>query len=99
MKTNKKNKHRGSTFDDFLKEEGIYEEVCASAAKRVLAAQMEEALAEKHKTISQLARDMKTSRAVVQRLLDKKNYSLSLRTLVKAATALGKRVKLELVEA
>ena len=42
---------------------------------------------------------MKTSRAAVNRLLDAKNYSLSLRTLAKAASALGKRIKVELVEA
>ena len=42
---------------------------------------------------------MKTSRAAINRILDEKNYSLSLKTLSRAATALGKRLKLELVEA
>ena len=98
MKT-KKNKHRGGRLDDFLKEEGLYEEVCAAAAKRVLSAQLAEALAAQHKTVSELAREMKTSRAAINRILDEKNYSLSLKTLSRAATALGKRLKLELVEA
>ncbi len=98
MKT-KKNKHRGGSLDDFLKEEGLYEEVCAAAAKRVLSAQLAEALAAQHKTVSELAREMKTSRAAINRILDEKNYSLSLKTLSRAATALGKRLKLELVEA
>ena len=76
MKT-KKNKHRGGSLDDFLKEEGLYEEVCAAAAKRVLSAQLAEALAAQHKTVSELAREMKTSRAAINRILDEKNYSLS----------------------
>ena len=99
MSTNKSNKHRGSDFDDFLREEGIYEEVCAAAVKRVLAAQVAEALEEMHKTVSDLAREMNTSRAAVNRILDETNYSVSLRTLSKVASVLGKRVKMELVPA
>ncbi len=98
MKT-KQNKHRGGNFDDFLKEENIYEDVCAAAAKRILSAQIAEALAAQHKTVAELAREMKTSRAAINRILDDKNYSLSLKTLSRAATALGKRLRLELVEA
>jgi hypothetical protein len=90
------NKHRGSDFDDFLREEGLYEDVCAAAAKRVIATQIAEALAAQRKSVSQLAREMNTSRAVVLRLLDEKNQSLSLKTLAKAATVLGKRLRLEL---
>ncbi len=93
------NKHRGSDFDDFLKEENIYEEVCAAAAKRAIAAQFAEALQAQNKSIAQLAKEMKTSRATVQRLLDEKNDSLSLKTLAKAATVLGKRLHLELTPA
>lgn len=93
----RQNKHRGSDFDDFLREEGIYEEVCAAAAKRAIAAQVAEALAAQHKSVSQLAKEMQTSRAAVLRLLDEKNHSLSLKTLAKAATVLGKKVHLELV--
>lgn len=92
------NKHRGSDFDDFLREEDIYEDVCAAAAKRAIAAQVAEALAAQSKSVSQLAREMNTSRAVVLRLLDEKNQSLSLKTLAKAATVLGKRLRLELTE-
>jgi len=90
------NKHRGSDFDDFLKEENIYEEVCAAAAKRAIAAQVSEALQAQKKTIAQLAKEMNTSRAAVHRLLDENNDSLSLKTLAKAATVLGKRLRLEL---
>jgi antitoxin HicB len=94
-----KNKYHGSNFDDFLKEEGIHGEVCAAAAKRVLAAQMAEALHSQHKTVAELALEMKTSRAAVHRILDEKNVSLSLKTLSRAAAALGKRIRLDLVEA
>lgn len=93
------NKHRGSDFDDFLKEENIYEEVCAAAAKRAIAAQVAEALQAQKKTIAQLAKEMNTSRAAVHRLLDENNDSLSLKTLAKAATVLGKRLRLELTPA
>lgn len=93
------NKHRGSDFDDFLKEENIYEEVCAAAAKRAIAAQFAEALQAQNKSIAQLAKEMKTSRATVQRLLDENNDSLSLKTLAKAASVLGKRLHLELTPA
>jgi len=51
-----------------------------------------------HKTVAELAREMKTSRAAVNRILDEKKYSLSLKTLFRAASALGKRLRLELVE-
>jgi len=98
MKT-RKNKHQGGNFDDFLKEEGILEEVSVAAVKRVLAAQVAEAMEQQHKTVSDLALEMKTSRAAVNRLLDKENYSLSLKTLSRAAAVLGKQLKLELVEA
>ena len=99
MKNKAKNKHRGGNFDDFLKEEGIYEEVCAAEAKRVLAQQMAQALEQQHKSVAELAREMKTSRAAVNRILDEKNVSLSLKTLSRAATVLGKRIRLELVNA
>lgn len=99
MSTNKKNKHHGSNFDDFLREEKIYEDVCVGAVKRVIAAQIAEALKEQNKSVSSMARDMGTSRAAVNRLLDENNHSLSFKTLARAASLLGKRLKLELVEA
>ncbi len=94
----KRHQHRGSSFDDFLKQEGIYEETCAVATKRILATQLSEELERQHKSLSQLAREMHTSRAAVNRLLDAKNYSVSLKTLSRLAAVLGKRLKLELVE-
>ena len=97
MSRHKSNPHEGSDFDDFLREEGIYDEVCAAAAKRVVAAQVAAALEEMHKTVSDLARDMNTSRAAVTRILDPGNSSVTLQTLAKVASALGKLLKVELV--
>lgn len=99
MSTNKKNKHRGSSFDDFLKEESIYENVAAAAAKRIFAGQVADSLKELNKSVADLAKEMKTSRAAVNRILDEKNCSISLRTLVKTASILGKRVSIELLPA
>ena len=95
----KKNKHRGSDFDNFLKEEGIYEDVSAMAVKRIIANQVADSLKELNKSVADLAKEMKTSRAAVDRILDEKNYSVSLRTLSRTASALGKKLNIELVAA
>src|SRR5437867_163107 len=92
-----KNPHDGSTLDDFLKEEGIYEEVQAAALKRVMAMGIASLMEEKHVKKTTLARRMRTSRAALDRLLDPSNTSVTLSTLTRAATALGCRVKIELV--
>ncbi|MGK7892050.1 MAG: helix-turn-helix domain-containing protein [Leptolyngbyaceae cyanobacterium] len=90
------NKHIGSSFDDFLAEEEILEEVSASAWKRVLAWQIEVAMAEKHLNKTQMAAAMQTSRSALNRLLDPGNPSLNLKTLEKAAKAVGKSICLSL---
>ena len=95
----KKNIHRGSNFRDFLKEEGILEEVEERAMKQVLALQLADLLKENELTKSEMAVRMKTSRAAVDRLLDADNPSVTLSTLGKAARALGRKVKIELVPA
>lgn len=89
----------GSSFEDFLKEEGIYEEVQAQAVKEVLAWQIEQAIKTQGLTKAEMARRMQTSRAQLDRLLDPKNTSVTLHTLQRAAAILGKRVRLDLVEA
>jgi len=91
--------HRGSDFRDFLKEEGILEEVEARALKRALAIQLQKLLKENSVTKSEMAHRMRTSRAAVDRLLDGSSPSLTLTTLGKAARALGRKIKLELVPA
>ncbi len=88
----KKNKHVGSSFDDFLDEEGILDEVEASAIKKVIAMKIQEAMKQKKLTKASLAKKMHTSRSALDRLLDPENKSVTLQTLVKAANALGKQV-------
>jgi predicted DNA-binding protein (UPF0251 family) len=99
MKTMKKNRHRGSDFRDFLKTEGILEEVEERALKQVLALQLADLLKENELTKSEMALRMKTSRAAVDRLLDASNPSITFTTLGKAARALGRKVIIELVPA
>jgi DNA-binding Xre family transcriptional regulator len=98
-KTKKTNSRRGSSFDDFLKKEGIYHEVVAQAEKEVLAWKLQAAMKEKKLTVSALAKKMHTSRAAINRILDPANPSITLGTLEKAANALGKRWRFELVDA
>ena len=82
--------HSGSSFDDFLEEEGIREEVEAVAIKRVLAWQLSQEMRRQKKTKQALARDLQTSRSQLDRLLDPRNVSISLSTMARAAKVLGK---------
>ncbi len=90
------NKHIGSDFDDFLADEGILEDAEAVAAKRVIAFQIAQEMERAHISHSELARRMKTSRSSVERLLDPTNPSVTLSTLERAASAIGKRLKVRL---
>lgn len=87
----------GSSFDEFLKDEGIYEEVTARAIKRVIARQLLGLMEKQGLTKSELARRMQTSRAQLDRLLDPENESVTLGTLKRAAQAVGRQLKMELV--
>jgi DNA-binding Xre family transcriptional regulator len=91
--------HVGSDFDDFLREEGLLEEVEAVAAKRVLAYQIAEAMKELELSKADMARRMGTSRSSLDRLLDPNVPSVTLLTTEKAANVLGKRVRIEMVDA
>ena len=92
-----KRKNIGSTFDSWLREEGLYEKVSASAIKRVIARQVEAAMQQKGITKVEMARRMHTSRAALDRLLDPEHEAITLNTLQKAAAVLGRQVRLELV--
>jgi len=94
-----KKNHRGSDFRDFLKEQGILGEVEARALKQAVSLQLDHLLKEQELTKTQMASRMKTSRAAVDRLLDASNSSITLHTLGKAASALGRKVRIELVPA
>ena len=91
------NKHKGSDFDAFLKEEGLAAEVEAVASKRVLAYQFELAMKKRHLSKVSMAKRMETSRSALDRLLDPENSSVTLQTLERAATVLGKKLKISLV--
>jgi antitoxin HicB len=95
-KTTKVNPHTGSSFDDFLKEDGIYEEVQARALKRAFAEQLEEAMQSGKLTKVNMAQRMATSRSQLDRVLDPGNLSIQLDTLVKAARAVGRTVEIRL---
>ncbi len=90
-------KHLGSSFDNFLKEEGIRDAAYTQAIKRVIAWQIEEAMKVQGVTKSEMAKRMKTSRAQLDRLLDPKNDKVQLDTMQRAATAVGKKLRLELI--
>lgn len=89
-------KHIGSSFDDFLDEEGLLAEVKAVATKRVIAFQFRQLMKEQKLNKVQLAKRMKTSRSALERLLDPDNASITLLTLERAAKALGKSIRIEL---
>jgi len=91
------NKHTGSSLDSWLEEEGIYEEVTSVAIKRVLARQISDAMREQSLSKSAMAQRMATSRSSLDRLLDPHNDAVSLQTLTKAAQAVGRTLRLELV--
>jgi DNA-binding Xre family transcriptional regulator len=93
----KKKTHWGSTLDDFLKEEGIYEEAKTQVAKEMIAWQIEQAMRKKGLTKKRMAELMETSRTQIDRLLNPKDHNVTLATLEKAAAIVGRRLRLELV--
>lgn len=102
MKAKKKNGavgRTGSTFDSFLEEEGIREEVEAVAIKRVISWQLAEAMRKKKKTKRALAKELHTSRSQLDRLLDPQNIAVSLDAISRAARALGKRLIIRIADA
>ena len=88
--------HLGSSVDDFLKEEGVFEEAQAQAVKEVVAWQLAEAMKTRNISKRKMATLLKTSRTQVNRLLDPSN-DITLSTLQRAAAAVGRRVSIELL--
>ena len=91
------NKHSGSSFDDFLREEGILEEVSAKAHKRLLALQLADIMQESNISKTRLAEKLHTSRSQLDRLLDPENTSITLESLEQVANAVGKRLRVEII--
>jgi predicted XRE-type DNA-binding protein len=89
-------KHIGSSIDDFLKDEGVFEEAQAQAIKEVVAWQLAAAMKKNNMSKKKMAALLKTSRTQVDRLLDAKN-DITLSSLQRAAAIVGRRVLIELV--
>lgn len=94
---NNENPHTGSSFDNFLKEEGIYEEVTVAALKKVLAWQIAEEMKRQHLSKVQMAARMHTSRSQLDRLLDEEKTGVTLETIQRAAAAVGRELRIELI--
>jgi predicted XRE-type DNA-binding protein len=93
-----KNPHMGSTLDSFLDEEGILEECTAGAIKQVISWQLKDYMEEKALKKSELAKKLNITRAMLDRLLDKNNTSVTLTTIVKAVKGMGKTLEINIGE-
>jgi len=89
----------GSSFDEFLRSEGLYEEVATLAWKRVLSWEVTEAMKKEGISKSEMAKRMGTSRSQLERFLDPRNPNVLLETVQKAAAAVGKRLMIGLTDA
>jgi antitoxin HicB len=92
----KRRKHMGSSIDDFLKKESIFEEAQAQAVKEVVAWQLDQARKKRRISKNRMAILLKTSRTQVDRILDPKN-DITLSSLQRAAAIVGRRVMIELI--
>ena len=91
------NKHIGQNFDDFLQEEGILEEVNVAAIKTIIAENLQKYMKDNLVTQVAMAKQLQTSRSGLQRLLDPENYSVTLLTLNRAASVIGKKFAINLI--
>lgn len=96
--TKKEIDHSGSSFDEFLREEGILEESEAVAIKRVIAWQLQQGMRRKHITKKAMAEQLGTSRSQVDRLLNPQHGGVTISTLAKAAKVVGKRLKVQVID-
>jgi predicted XRE-type DNA-binding protein len=85
----------GQNFDDFLIEQGIYDEVKELAAKKIIALQLQRELEAQNLSKSQIAKKMRTSRAAIDNILDP-SYNTSLGSLERFAGLLGKKLSITL---
>jgi antitoxin HicB len=96
-KARKINKHKGSSIDEFLKEEGVLEEFQARAVKEVIAWQLAQAMKDRKLSKRRLAAMMRTSRTQIDRVLDPKDGNVTIETLQRAAAIVGRKVQVELI--
>jgi DNA-binding Xre family transcriptional regulator len=92
----KRNPRAGSSFDDFLKEDGIYEDVQNAAIKKVLSAKLEAAMFDQNISKTDMAKRLNTSRSQLDRLLDPDNETITLQTASRAAAVLGMTLEINL---
>jgi antitoxin HicB len=95
----KKNPHIGSSLDDLFEEEGTLNEINIIAVKRVIAWQIQQEMASRNLSKTEMAQQMQTSRSSLDRLLDPDNPAVTLDTIERAARVIGKKVRFELVDA
>ena len=93
----KRNEHIGSSLDDLVKEEGVLEETRAIALKEAVAWQLQQTMEKQNITKVEMAKRMHTSRAALDRLLTPGDASVTLQTLTRAARAIGRDIRIELV--
>ena len=86
----------GPLFEDFLREQGTYDDTTERAVKRVLAFQLAAAMQEQSISKVEMAKRHETSRSQLDRLLDPDNDTVTLATLARAAKAVGRTLRLEL---
>lgn len=87
----------GPLFEDFLREQGTYEATTEQAVKRVVAFQLAAAMKEQHISKVEMAKRLDTSRSQLDRLLDPSNDGVTLAVLSRAAHAIGRTIRLELI--
>ncbi len=95
----RKNPHSGSSLESLLEEDGVLEELREAAIKKVVAWKLAQAMERQKISKAEMARRLATSRSQLERLLDPDNTAVTVATLSKAARAVGKRLKLDLVDA
>lgn len=99
MSSTKRFDHSGSAFESFLEEDGVLAETEAVALKRVIAWQIEQAMAAKRISKNVMAKRLSTSRTEIDRLLDPSHVGVSIETIARAAKAVGKRVTFQILDA
>ena len=86
----------GQDFDEFMKEQGLFEEAKEIASKRLVALQLEEEMKKQHISKVAMAKRLNTSRVAVDNVLNV-SYNTSLGTLERFASVLGKKVQISLI--
>ena len=89
----------GSTFESWLEEEGLLEEATEHAVKAVISWQLQKTMAERGRSKKSMATLMGTSRSQLDRLLDPASDAVTLKSLMRAARLVGKKIKIDLVDA